>query len=80
MPGQFEGLSNLMARRQKLNAELATVTDQEQRKSIRGRIEQVDREMDEWWRDIRRDADAGDSEAKMMLDVIREAVEDRDDA
>ncbi len=80
MPGQLEGFKNLIARSQRLNDELKRTSIRAERKRIYERLRQVKAERTEWEEQTIRDAESGDSEAKIVLDAFRDVFGDDEDA
>ncbi len=78
MPGQLDWMKRLQERRRALFAELHRTADPVERQILNGKLKELDGEIAEWGRQIVRDAESGDPEAKLVLDEIESWEDDEE--
>ena len=75
MAGEFEELMGVIQRRRQLREELRRTADLGQRQAIQARMEAATDELKDTFDRIRAAAEAGESEAKELIETLEDLVE-----
>lgn len=78
MPGQFEGIKNLLERMRSITDAMTRTADPKERERLTEKMRVAHEDLAEWRAATQRDADSGDSEALDLLGEFQELREEED--